>query len=283
MQPAISRAGRDRPLTVRPLSHVPSAATPRLWMAGDVFDTHLLNAMSLVFPPGERFFMRSVRALQKHVKSPALAAQVRDFLAQEAYHSREHHTFNAWLERFGLPTGIIERHIEARIQENSARRTDLENLALTCALEHFTAVMAKFLITHPEFRARFDRSMLPLWLWHAIEELDHKAVAFDVYQAAGGRYPQRITWMLAATVGLISSSLVVQWHLMKREGQHTDLRAYAKGLWRYLGPTGFARDVLPDYLRYFRRSFHPWETDDSALIAEAEATLAELLGTHITA
>jgi uncharacterized protein len=272
-----------RTLTVRPLALVLGDATPRHWMDGDPFETHLMNAFSLVFPSGERFFMRSVKALRQHVQSAELQQQVNDFLAQEAFHSREHHAFNLWLKRFKLPITGIERLAEEVTVNDEARRTPLQNLALTAALEHFTAVMAKFLLTHPEFQEKIHPTLRPLWLWHAVEELDHKAVAFDVFQAAGGRYTTRATWMVAAMFGMITSSMYLQWHLMRRDGQATNLRSYARGLWRYLGPKGYTVELLPDILRYFRPDFHPWESDDRELMARAEAELAALLGNAVAA
>jgi predicted metal-dependent hydrolase len=276
--PQVHRLASARKLTVRPLSLALDGRTPRHWMDGDPFETHLMNAFSLVFPSGERFFMRSVRALRQHVKSAALQQQVNDFLAQEAFHSREHHAFNLWLKQFKLPITGIERVAEEITVRDEGRRTPIQNLALTAALEHFTAVMAKFLLTHPEFLARIHPTLQPLWLWHAVEELDHKAVAFDVFEAAGGTYATRATWMLAAMVGMVTSSLYLQWHLMRRDGQATNVRSYARGLWRYLGPKGHVVELMPELLRYFRPDFHPWESDDTALLAHAEALLRALRG-----
>jgi uncharacterized protein len=272
-----------RKLTVRPLALQLDHTTPRHWMDGDPFETHLMNAFSLVFPSGERFFMRSVKALREHVKSAELQQQVNDFLAQEAFHSREHHVFNMWLQRFKLPAKGIERLAEEVTVSDEARRTPLQNLALTAALEHFTAVMAKFLLTHPEFQQKIHPSLRYLWMWHAVEELDHKAVAFDVFEAAGGTYRTRATWMVAAIFGMISSSMFLQWHLMRRDGQATNVRSYARGLWRYLGPKGYTVELLPDILRYFRRDFHPWHADDSALMARAEAELAAMMSDAVAA
>ncbi|HEX6240395.1 MAG TPA: metal-dependent hydrolase, partial [Polyangiales bacterium] len=223
------------------------------------------------------FFMRSVRALRHHVKDPVLAEQVRVFLAQEALHGREHAVLNKWLKTLGLPASVIERHLDARIQEEEVARKPLDNLAVTCALEHFTAILAKLLLTDPSLRQRFHETMLPLWYWHAIEELDHKAVAFDVYQAAGGSYPRRVLWMAGASLGLITTAMVIQWHLLKREDKKVGLRAWLRGLNRYMGPRGHLATVMPDYLRYYRRDFHPWQDDDRALIAEAERELTAML------
>lgn len=276
-------AGRDRALTVRPMQVKLDERTPRYWMGDNAWETHLLNALSLTFPAGERFFMRSVRALRDHVKDPQLAEQVRGFLAQEALHGREHGVMNRWLKTLGLPSGAIERHLDERIQEEAARRTPLDNLALTAALEHFTAMLAKLLLTDESLRARFHESMLPLWYWHAIEELDHKAVAFDVYQAAGGSYERRVMWMAGATLGLVTTAVIIQWHLLKREGKQNNVRSYLRGLNRYLGPKGYLASVLPDYLRYYRRDFHPWQEDDRPLIAQAERVLAQLTDTAYAA
>jgi predicted metal-dependent hydrolase len=276
MLQAPEHPGQVRQLTLRPMQVTLDERTPRYWMANDAWETHLLNALSLTFPAGERFFMRSVRALRDHVRDPALAEQVRGFLAQEALHGREHGVMNRWLKTLGLPASVIERHLEARIQQESAARTPLDNLALTCALEHFTAILAKLLLTDESLRARFHENMLPLWYWHAIEELDHKAVAFDVYQAAGGGYERRVLWMAGATFGLLGAAMVIQWHLLKRDQQRANLGGWLRGLARYAGPKGYLASVLPAYLRYYRRDFHPWQEDDRALIAEAERTLQTL-------
>jgi predicted metal-dependent hydrolase len=270
------RPGATRELTSRPMQVALDTRTPRHWMGGDAWETQLMNALSLTFPAGERFFMRSVRALREHVRDPLLAAQVKTFLAQEAMHGREHSVLNRWLKSFGYPAGSIERRLEARIHEKAVARSALDNLAVTCALEHFTAILAKLLLTDASLRARFHESMLPLWMWHAIEELDHKAVAFDVYAAASGSYERRVLWMVAASVGLISATLIIQWHLLKRDGAHTDLRGYLRGLARYAGPRGLLRPIVPAYLRYYRRDFHPWQEDDRALIAAAERELTRM-------
>lgn len=276
LQTAVNK-GRARTLTVRPVRVDIAPDTPRHWLGNDPWETHLLNALSLTFPAGERFFMRSVRALREHAKDEVLVEQVRNFLAQEALHSREHSTFNDWLESIGLPAKRIEQHIEERINARDGRRSPLASLAATCALEHFTAILAKLLLTEPSLQQRFHRNMLPLWYWHAIEELDHKAVAFDVYQAAGGGYERRAAAMVVATIGLLGTALIVQWHLMGSDGQRGNLRSWFRGGLRYFGPRGYLASVLPDYVRYYRRDFHPWQGDDSALIAQAERELSRML------
>jgi predicted metal-dependent hydrolase len=277
MLEAILNKSRTRTIKPRPLSVRLDHNTPRYWMAGDPFETHLLNALSLIFPPGERYFMRSVRNFRDAIEDPALAEQVRAFLAQESLHSREHSALNHWLEGQGIAARVIESHIENRIAERSKRRGPLNDLAVTCALEHLTAVIAKLFLTSPDLQERFHESVRPLWVWHAIEELDHKAVAFDVYLAAGGEHRRRVLAMLVATIGLLGSSMILQRSLMVNDGQQRNWGSYARGLLRYFGPKGYVLRVVPDYLRYFRRDFHPWEEDSDALIQRAERELVGML------
>lgn len=275
--------GKQREIVPRPLRLEISADTPRWWMGNDPFETHLLNALSLTFPAGERFFMQSVRALRDRVKDPVLLEQVRGFLAQEALHSREHSSLNAWLERLGFPASAIEKRIADGMAERSAERDPLDDLAVTCALEHFTAIMAETWLTQDELRESCHPSVRALWTWHALEELDHKAVAFDVYQAAGGDYQRRVVIMAFVTLGLMFTVARIQWTLMGRDKQRTNLKSWASGLFRCWGPGGYFTKLVPAYLQYYRRDFHPWQREVSALMARAERELAQLMPPTVAA
>ncbi|MFT3921312.1 MAG: metal-dependent hydrolase [Myxococcales bacterium] len=271
-----ARAHKIRP---RPLELAIPDDLPRYWMDGDPYSTHLLNALSVTFPPGERLFMAAVRALRHKVEDPALKEQIKAFLAQEALHSREHSSLNAWLTKVGYPADKFEQEVADDIAQRRSARGPFEDLAVTCALEHFTAIMAESWLKHPELRERCHKDLRALWLWHAIEELDHKAVAFDVYQAAGGQYALRAATMVFVTIGLIGGISIYQAQLMAHDNEHKNLKSWAKGLWTYWGPTGYFVRLIPSYLRYFRRDFHPFDQDDSALLAAAETELSRLTGT----
>ena len=270
-----ARAHKIRP---RPLDLEISADVPRYWMGGDPYSTHLLNALSITFPPGEKLFMSAVRALRDKVEDPALKEQIKAFLSQEALHSREHSALNEWLTKSGYPADKLEQEVADDIASRQASRTAYQDLAVTCALEHFTAIMAESWLKHPELREACHPELQALWLWHAIEELDHKAVAFDVYQAAGGEYARRALTMLVVTVGLIGGISIFQAQLMAHDNEHRNVRSWAKGLWKYWGPKGYFVKLIPSYLRYFRRDFHPWDSDETALMAAAEAELSRLTG-----
>jgi predicted metal-dependent hydrolase len=271
-QLAVERA-RERSIRPRQLKLDIPEGTPRYWMGGDPYATHLLNALSITFPPGERFFMASVRALRDRITDPVLREQVKGFLAQESLHSREHTALNAWLTRMGYAADRYEAEVADDIARHKQGRAPIEDLAVTCALEHFTAIMAETWLKDPELRAQCDASVRDLWTWHAIEELDHKAVAFDVYQAANGPYALRALVMIGVTVGLIWTATHYQRKFMKHDGQHKNWKVWARGFARFWGPRGYFPKLIPAYLRYFRPDFHPWQQDDAETISAFETAL----------
>ena len=243
------------------------ADLPRHWANGEPWETHLFNALSMTFPVGERSFIDSVRAFVDRISDPQLLDDVRAFIGQEVQHSREHHAFNEWLASLGLPYREVQEFIEADIAKNQAGASDLQKLAVTCALEHFTALMAEAFLAHPELFDGVPEPLRTMWLWHAVEEAEHKSVAFDVFQHCGGDYPTRAVAMAMVTYRfLVNQSRFHRW-LMRADGQTGNLRSTARGAWKYWGPRGVFTRLVPAYLAYYRPSFHPWERDDRELLA----------------
>ncbi|MDB4972156.1 MAG: hypothetical protein JWN48_497 [Myxococcaceae bacterium] len=272
LQSALQRA-RERTIKPRDLDLTIPKETGRYWFGDDPYGTHLMNAFSLLFPPGERFFMDAVRTFRAQIKDPTLLAQVRGFLAQEALHSREHRALNDWLSTFGVDAHGIEEGVAKDIEARRAARTPIDDLAVTCALEHFTALMAEMWLNEPELRAKASEPLRALWTWHALEELDHKSVAFDVYRAVDGDEARRLRWMRRITVGFIVGVSYLHLQMMARDKQLDRPLYLLKSWWKYWGPRGYFTKLIPLYLRYYKRDFHPWEHDSRALIARFEREL----------
>jgi predicted metal-dependent hydrolase len=270
MQHAMSGTLAARDITPRVPEFEFPGDTPRYWLDDDPFSTLLMNALSLTFPEGERFFVASVRALKQHVQDPQLERQVRGFLAQESFHRREHDAFNAYLRKVGIDVDTYYAEVAALLEGTRERGNAHVQLALTCALEHFTAIMAEEWLSSPTLSRGAHESIRPLWTWHAIEELDHKAVAFDVFRAAGGGYFLRVVVMIFATIGFVTKVAQMHVRLLEAERQLGNLGSIARGLWKWWGPRGHFTRLIPGYLRYYRPDFHPWQQDDSALIARHE-------------
>ncbi|MDO8696830.1 MAG: metal-dependent hydrolase, partial [Pseudomonas sp.] len=143
---------------------------PRHWHGGDAFKTHLFDAMSVLFPDGERFFIDSVRQFRDQISDPVLKEQIRGFIGQEGHHSREHLEYSNRLRELGYDIAAIERRAQARIRFTQKKFSAQRQLAATAALEHITAILADGLLKNPKALDGAIPQMSRLWRWHALEE-----------------------------------------------------------------------------------------------------------------
>lgn len=253
-------------LTVRKLDIDLSSGFGRRWLAGDAYRTQFFNALSMTFPIGEQMFIDSLRAVPVQCLSAHLAAEVRDFVGQEASHRHVHIQYNAQLVGQGIPF-TLEETIARRVGRLS-RLPMKSRVAVTCALEHYTAILADGVLRYPEWFEGAEPGMRLLWTWHAAEETEHKAVAFDAYRAAGGGYCRRVR-MFALVSSLFWTDVFRQTaHNLKNDGRSLwKLSTWASAARMWFGRRGMAWHLAGPCLRYLRPSFHPWQHDNRALAA----------------
>ena len=252
-------------------------AMPRYWFADDQFKTILLTALSCTFPEGERFFVRSVRHYQKQIEDPLLREQVKGFIGQEAHHGNEHDAFNDFMEARGVPTKKVDAFVNRGMRFMAKHLSPQRQLAKTCALEHFTAMLAELILENPEFLDGMDERMLPLWLWHAVEESEHKAVAFDVYQEQVDNYWVRTSEMAFTTVEFIGFTIFHYMQLRRGMDDPTDWPSVRNGFNWLLGKPGWLRKLGKSYIAYYKRDFHPSKRDSTFLRKQGLRKLARLL------
>jgi predicted metal-dependent hydrolase len=247
---------------------------------GDLLSSHLAAALSAVFPDGEDFFVRSVRRFRDKITDPELKRQVAGFIGQEAMHGREHRALNDRLDAVGYPTKRVERIVKRGIQIRERIMTPKSNLAATAALEHFTATLAELLLSNEETRDRFGHEgVKSLFLWHALEESEHKAVAFDVYKAIGGSERTRVFTMKVLRVGFVIG-MTVQMVASLLGDRATYRTGNLVRSWRRLRSSPLMSRELWDQLReYDRPHFHPDDRDTSDLV---ERWRSELFGSEGT-
>lgn len=254
---------------------------PTYWFGGDPFRSLLLTALSCTFPEGERMFMRAVRHFQDGVKDPELLKEVRAFIGQEAHHGKEHEAFNEMMSRKGLPIKDIEAFVKQGIAFEEGKLSKERMLAKTCALEHFTAMFAEAMLENPELLADVDERLKPLWIWHAVEESEHKAVAFDVYQDQVGSYWIRASEMAFTTVLFSFFTALHTTQLMRASGEGRNLRSIMKGMNFLWGRKGVLTGQLSKYLAYYRPDFHPNQYDSSTLRDKGLKLLKSYLGNKL--
>lgn len=250
-----------------------AADLPKHWYARSPALSHFFNALSAVFPDGEKYFIDSVRAYEDMIVDPDLKQRVREFARQEGHHTLHHRSFNQRLQTLGVS---MERCAEiAKRILNDSRKNDppLTQLAMTAAFEHFTAMMGDWLLRQPQPCGDMHPAAHPLWVWHAVEETEHKSVAFDVYTAVGGDYWTRVSAMLRVTSVFIPRIHQMQVLLLAEDETPVRLRDLARCLSYLYARGGMMRAMIPSYLQYFRRDFHPWQDDNSHLITAWQQTI----------
>jgi predicted metal-dependent hydrolase len=252
------------------------AAAPRLWHGGRIEATAIYNALSTTFPAGEAFFVESVRAFREGTP-PKLAEEIKAFTTQEAIHSREHDAFNKRAAEAGYDLGQLEAQVEKRLAITKSK-PPIVSLAATMALEHFTAILAHQLLADPRHLQGAEQEAADLWRWHAVEEIEHKGVAYDTWLHATRHWPRSKRWKVKAKVMLyVTRNFLVDrtagaLELMRQDGV-TGVRAWTLLLWYLWVRPGMFRKIAGAWASFFLPGFHPWNHDDRDLLRAYEANV----------
>jgi uncharacterized protein len=237
---------------------------------GDIAMSHVLTVLSSTFPEGEKFFVRSVAAARDEIKDPQLLADVDGFIGQEEMHGREHHVLNERLAAYGYPTRGIDRYVRGLYWVRERIQSKKVNLAFTAALEHYTATLAELLLTDDEARKAVGQpGARDILTWHALEESEHKAVAFDVYKAVGGSETMRIFVMcLTDLLFILETGIMFLVSVAKDRDARRHPATLLRSLVRLPQSPFMSFRAVRILAEYHRRGFHPNDRDTRALIAD---------------
>lgn len=273
---AIQTSDPTRAVPTRRISFEESLATvPKHYAQdGDLIGSHLVAVLSALFPDGEDFFVKTVRHYRNEITDPELKRQVNGFIGQEAMHGREHRALNDRLQELGYPmkrvANLARRSLGLRWKIASPKA----NLAETAALEHFTATFAELALSSQELRDHIGHpAVRDLLVWHALEESEHKAVAFDVYRAVGGTERMRIVTMKVvryAFVVAVTVNVLLSLAVDKKTYQRGELR---RSIRRAIESPLLSRQMWRALKEYERPGFHPDDRNTDALVEEWRARL----------
>lgn len=237
------------------------------WHSNSLFVTAWFNAMSLLFPLGEKFFIDSVVHYADDIEDPRLTEEIAAFRAQEATHRVQHQRFNEMLCKLrGYDLDRFEMNERERMAWAYRELSPRRRLAGTVANEHLTAIMAHDMLTHDDILAGADPAIAQLWKWHGVEETEHKAVAFDVFLAVGGTVAERRQALLLNTFFFFKDTFRNVCIMLQHEGKLWSVREWTRGFKYLLVKPGILRRVFPAWLRFLRARFHPWHQDNRYLI-----------------
>lgn len=251
------------------------------WHNGSVHISHFLNAMSIFFPVGERFFIDSVRHYRDRVSDPDLQEAVKGFIGQEAMHGREHEEYNDALTAKGLPAERYEKIVLKLLNFFRRFTPKGSQLAGTIALEHLTAILAHRILSDKSRLQGAEPRFAAIWHWHALEETEHKAVAFDVYRAVTknrflGYLRRCFALIISTTIFFLMLTPFYMGLVAREKGQLFNLKGWWQVLVYLWGPRGALLRALPDWLDFFRPGFHPWDHDNREYLQEIDDLVTEV-------
>lgn len=245
-----------------------------VFIEGDPDQSYGIIGLSLLLPYLEPYLIRTMKAAKRHVTDPALLEDLERFSAQEGQHYREHMRFNAVIRKQGFPgLAPLEAELEADYQRFTREKSLRFNLAYAEGFEALTTASARF-----AFERQGGSTMHPavadLMQWHAIEELEHRTVAFDVYDHVCGGYFYRLfagiwaQWHMARWIGRVARYLhAANPEAIERAGGEAALRRRRRAQGREA-----RRALLPNVLR----TYLPWYTPHSIELTPAMRAAADL-------
>lgn len=266
-------------------------SVPEYWMNGSAGLTHFMTALSALFPAGEQFFIDSVRAVRQHhsiANNEELQKEISAFIGQEAMHTQEHIGFNASAQKYGHDVARLDQITDRIIQRTRkifsilgkpiGITQEMVDLTATTALEHFTATLASQLLVNPHIQALMtDETMKTMWLWHAIEENEHKAVAYDVFEGVFGKgfkaYALRTGSLVTAMATLFTVQSYFVFRLLKEDQQLNSKSLKDIYTYGYSPSKGVITGMGKEMLVYFRPNFHPNDLDINELLMSWKAKL----------
>ncbi|MGQ0596007.1 metal-dependent hydrolase [Aquabacterium sp.] len=236
---------------------------PKYWFGGDAYKSRFWDALSVIFPPGEKFFMTCVRDFRDRISDPKLLEDIQGFNRQEAQHTLVHRQDNDRLRRQGVDVDKLTKYVDQMLNVDYRKKYSREyTLSITSALEHFTSIIAHSLFDKRDVMKEADHRVRAMYAWHAIEEVEHKGVAYDVmedYAKVG--YWMRVWGLVHASVMFPITIFTIQRQLLIHDGFNAWQRAklMAKGTWWLFKPGGLLQPMAKHYWTYYKPGYHPWQ------------------------
>ncbi|WP_346913051.1 metal-dependent hydrolase [uncultured Roseibium sp.] len=246
-----------------------STHSKRHWFDGDLQKTAIVDCFSIALPEGERFFIRSLNHYADRVSDKELGAEIKGYAVQEAFHTREHVDYNKSLAALGYDVDTMEKNVCGPLRK---MKNPLIRLAVTCAIEHFTATFSFATLRNPALFEGADMRYRRLWVWHALEELEHMAVAIDVFNDATRGMPAWKRYLLrtgAANGVAVHFSVNCFRNISiycRADGEKTGVRFWSRLMWLLLVKPGFMRLSLFAFLKYYLPGYDPAKERDEKLI-----------------
>lgn len=266
--------------------------SPVHWLPDDIYSSHMINAIHLLLPAGELWFCRVYNKALPLITDPQLREDVRGFIRQEGIHAQAHRKGEDWLRDHGYDVDGYRRLIDWLFEQMlgetplalpflkgrlNERQWLLFRVGVVAAIEHFTGLLGDWCLNSDGWD-KGDPVVADLFRWHLAEEVEHRSVAFELYQhlcaTETGFYLGRQA-IMALVFPLFMSVLAHSGRVLARQDSHPQAKKLGRksilGVILKLQSTGQRYDNVPTLglivqrtLRWLSPSFHPDNEGDTA-------------------
>lgn len=240
----------------------------RFWNGGSYNRTYFFNSLGILSPSFERLFILSVLNYRRELKGTDLEKPMKAFLGQEAQHDKQIRRFNQSLKQFGYPVDQLEAANLAFCKKLNSLCKPITQLAFTMGAEHLISLLSDLNLKDELWFQGGDPKMAAIWRWHAIEEIEHKSVAYDVYHRLNGGYWRKVWGFVVVTSVIFGMWFHNWWAMVKKDKLYFKPRFWGETLSFLFFKPGLFRKLCWPMLRYFSPWFHPWQHDNRHLISQ---------------
>lgn len=266
-----------QPISIKPRGmHFPfENIKDKYWFGGNQIITVFFTTLSATFPAGEKTFIESVRPFKEQEEDPFSQTQIKGFIGQEAQHCIQHAKLNLVFDELGLHATDVEKNVERRLKKIKERQSPEEFLASTASLEHLTAIIAEFILENIEVMEPAPPEIKDLFTWHGLEEIEHKAVVFNLFMNCVNDRKLLKKMMRKQTLGFFFRQTIFFWQVMFKVKRIPSLSEMFEALRFFWGDKGLFRKLIKPYFRFYGKDFHPDNSDNSPLLALWEKNVSE--------
>lgn len=214
-------------MTVRQMGFAYPQTMSGHWNAKRPEFSQIVNAASLAMPYLEPYLIRTMRLARAQIRDEALRRELDSYVSQEASHYRQHRKFNEELKARGYRSiEKLEAKIDASYKRIEAGGSLASNLAYAEGFESMALAIGEMLIEDRDFLfGESESGVASLVLWHFVEEIEHKNVAYDVFEHVAGNYFRRVGGFLHAATHIFLLTRAGYRELLKEDGLWRNLRS----------------------------------------------------------
>ena len=250
----------------------PAKLDPKFYLNAELASAYF-GSLSIFLTFGEDLVIDTARYHRDLLSDPLLKQRVTSLIGQEALHSRLHDEMNDTYRDVGLPVELFRTLAGYVFDYGFNRLPQPMKLSLMAGIEHFTAVLAEYMMNHEEvFFHSQDEKQRAIWMWHMLEESEHKDIAYDVFQSLSNNYALRVAGFFPALITILvlisfasffvpfyrKPSNLISWKYWKEMPRSVSLIFGLKD-----GVYGSSLKHIFDYLR---PSFHPNDYDTTPFL-----------------